>query len=113
MKIRYDFKDENGETRRERNARFNVESPDLVIPGSGRYLWDWFESLASGVGRVSDGVCAPIPWTEFLAWANVTGNVVFPSEYVILRAMDATFCEETNKEFENYRARLAEKHKVK
>ena len=112
-KIRYDFKDENNETRRERNARFGKESPEIVIPESGAYIWEWYQDLSAGVGRISDGVCDPIPWSEFLAWSSVTGAVVFPSEYAILRAMDAVFCEEMNKEFAAYRERLDAKHNKK
>jgi len=106
IRIRYDFQDENKETRRERNARFGKESPELIITAQWQYLWDWYEALSAGVGRAVDGVCNPIPWSEFLAWSSVSGVVVHPSEYAILRAMDAVFCEEMNKEFSDYRARL-------
>ena len=85
---------------------------DYEIPGAGAHLWEWFEQLNAGVGRIRDGVCFPIPWTEFQAWASVTGNVVFPSEYAILRAIDLAFCDEINKELEAYRLRLSEKAKA-
>ena len=113
IRIRYDFQDENKETRRERNARFGKESPELIITAQWQYLWDWYEALSAGVGRAVDGVCNPIPWSEFLAWSSVSGVVVHPSEYAILRAMDAVFCEEMNKEFTAYRDRLDAKHNKK
>jgi len=76
-------------------------------------LWNWYDQISSGVGRIRDGVCFPIPWTEFQAWANLTGNIVSPSEYAILHSMDLVFCDETNKELEAYRERLTEKSKAK
>ncbi|QWY83149.1 hypothetical protein [Rhizobium phage RHph_X2_24] len=109
VQVRYDTKDENGETRRQRNDRFEVASPPLVIPSYGRYLWDWYDELSNGVIRTFDGVCHPIPWTEFHAWLNVTGNIVHSSEFEILRDMDRAFCAAMNDEFEAYRQRQRDK----
>ena len=111
MFVRYDTPNEHGITRRERNEQFiDIEhkSPELIIPDDGQYLWDWYFELASAVGRVIDGVCMPIPWSEYLAWAEVAGLIVRSEEYAILRAMDASFCEETNKELQAYHKRLAD-----
>lgn len=55
--------------------------------------------------RVRDGVCEPIPATEFLAWKAATGNIVYPVEYGILRDMDIAYCDETNKELMAFRER--------
>ena len=69
------------------------------------YLWEWFEEISESVSRTREGTCHPIPPSEFLAWATMTGRIVWPSEYAILRAMDRTFCSAMNVEFEEYRAR--------
>lgn len=100
--------DENGETRRDRNERFNYPSPPADIPDEALHLIEWFDELSDGVPRKIDGVCHPIPWTEFLAWASVTGRIVRHSEYAILRAMDRAYCVAMNEEYEAYRARQAD-----
>lgn len=104
--VRYDLPDENGEHRRERNERHNAPCPDLNIPECGEYLWDWYWEVSDGLRRISDGVCSPIPWSEFFHWAQVTQTIVHAREYAILRAMDAVFCEETNTELQAYHERL-------
>jgi hypothetical protein len=98
--------DENGRSRRERNEDFDTPSPSLNIRDEWRYLWDWYIELAGSVGRIRDGVCHPVPWSEYIGWATVTGLIVWPGEYAILRKMDAAYCAALNSEFEDYRARV-------
>lgn len=105
------MKDENGETRRERNERFNQFSPATVVSEGGRYLWDWYFGLSRMLQRITDGVCHGIPPSEFLAWAQVENVIVLADEYAILRAMDEAFCDEMNIEFEAFRQRQAEANK--
>lgn len=107
--IRYDQPDENGLTRRDRNENFGYETPDIFIPDHGAYLLNWFWEISNGVPRVKEGVCYPIPWSEYSGWVSVTNNIVRPSEYDTLRAMDAAFCEETNKELKDFRERQSDK----
>jgi len=71
-------------------------------------LWDWYFDLSDTLRRVRSGLCEPIPPTEYRAWRLETGNVVYPSEYAILRAMDGAYCAEMNKELEDYRSRQEE-----
>lgn len=52
-----------------------------------------------------DGICEPVPHTEFAAWKALSGNIVYSTEYAILRDMDVAFCEETNKELADFRER--------
>lgn len=114
VRVRYDLPDENGKSRRERASGFgdSVEQPpDFNVPAEGRYLWDWYFSLSDRVRRVRDGVCEPIPPSEFLAWCAASGTIVYPVEYGILTAMDDMFCEEMNKELRDYRTRTEEKQK--
>ncbi len=54
--------------------------------------------------RVFDGVCRPIPPSEWIAWQTLTHHIVYPWEYDILAAMDVAFCEETDKELDAKRA---------
>lgn len=78
------------------------------MPSSGRYLWDWYFDLATSLRRVRDGICEPIPASEYLAWKRATGEIVYTQEYAILRAMDIAYCDEMNKELADYRARQKE-----
>ena len=62
--------------------------------------------------RVADGVCFPIPWSEYLAWAEVTQNIVHAAEYSVLRSVDVAFCEEMNKELQAYQERQRDKQRA-
>lgn len=53
-----------------------------------------------------DGVPQPILWGDFLDWANVTGRIVRPSEYAILRDMDAAWREAMSVEMTDARVRI-------
>lgn len=110
--VRYDTPDEKGEKRRDRNEKFGVDSPPLIVPLAGRYLWEWYFDVASGLRRVRDGVCEPIPHTEYQAWRVNTANIVYPVEHAILRDMDAAYCDETNKELAAYRDRESERRET-
>ncbi|RUW55616.1 hypothetical protein EOA32_00945 [Mesorhizobium sp. M1A.F.Ca.ET.072.01.1.1] len=106
------MEDENGETRRKRNEKFDTYAPPLVVPLAGLYLWRWFFQISEGCQRIKDGVCVPIPPSEYIAWRAVTGEVLEHWEFDILRAMDAKYCAEMNIELEAYRERQREKQKV-
>jgi hypothetical protein len=82
------------------------------VPPAGRYLWDWYFDLSDSLRRVRNGACEPIPPSEFLAWREATGNIVYPSEYAILREMDGAYCDEMNKELSDYQEREAEKRRL-
>lgn len=69
-------------------------------------------SLSGCVRRVIDGVCIPIPPTEFLAWCRASGTIVYPFEYAILSAMDDAYREEMNSELENYRLREKNRQEI-
>jgi len=96
--------------RRERNESFGETSPPLIVPPIARYLWDWYFDLSDRLRRVRDGVCEPIPPSEFMAWTHATGHIVYPSEYAILCAMDGAYCAEMAKELADYRARQDEEN---
>lgn len=76
-----------------------------MVPELGRYLWDWYFSLSKRVRRVREGTCDPIPPSEFIAWREATGAIVYPREYATLCAMDDAYCAEMNPELDAYRER--------
>jgi hypothetical protein len=83
----------------------------LIVPEAGRYLWDWYFSLSNRLRRTRDGGVEPIPPSEYLAWRDATAQIVYPSEYAILCALDEAYCSEMSKELEAYAARQNEKAK--
>lgn len=122
VRVRYDTPDEGDEktdpprlpeTRRDRNERFGhpEHNPPFLLPEIGLYLWDWYFSISNRLRRVIDGICVPIPPTEFIAWRIATGTIVYPREYEVLCAMDQAYCEEMNKELADYRERQKEANK--
>jgi len=75
------------------------------LPEAGVYLWQWFNSLSVMMTRVIGGVVHHIPPSEYLAWSAMTGCIVEPAEYAILRDMDAAFCAALSKEIAEVHAR--------
>lgn len=102
------MRDENGETRRERNERFGHSSPEIEIPEAARHLWEWYFDLSRRLRRVRDGACEPIPPSEFMAWKAATRNVVHPHEYAMLCQMDVAYCDEMGMEIGAYYERKRE-----
>lgn len=67
--------------------------------------------LSARVRRVRDGTCEPIPPSEFIAWRDATGSIIYPTEYGILAAMDDAYCSEMAVELKDYRERENERMK--
>jgi len=88
-------------------------TPPFLVPYEVKYIWDWYFSLNEKISRSREGFIHVIPPSEYLAWSTLTGIIVYPWEYDIMMAMDAVFCDETNKEIENARIREREKQKGK
>lgn len=109
--MRYDVPNEKGITRRERNDRVEEFSPVFKVPLHGVYLWQWYKSISDTLPRIRDGVCNPIPPTEFKAWLELSGIICYPFEYEILSAMDVVYVDEMNKELQDYRERRDEELK--
>lgn len=110
--VRYEQPDEKGLSRRERNENVDQSSPDFEIPIDGRYIWDWYFEISDCLRRVEDGVCFPIPWSEYRAWEKVTGTIVSNDEHAILRSIDVDFCDEMNKELQAYQEREKERQRL-
>ena len=105
---RYDsVRDKDGETRRERNEAFETESPDAEVLDHGAFIWEWFWELRQSQPAGFSGA-VPVSNLELVAWCQLTGNLVSREEVGILRAMDARFCIEIDKENEAIRKREAE-----
>ena len=58
-----------------------------------------------------EGICHPIPPTEFKAWVEITNNIVKPVEFDILFEMDRMFCQEVNLELRSEREKQEDKMK--
>src|SRR5690606_10437213 len=95
--IRYDTKGKDGTTRRERNERFGQDSPELEIDPVAEYLWEWFWDASRGRQAGLNGPL-PLSGTEWRAWQEITGHVVRPEEWAILRDMDAAYLEACGEE---------------
>lgn len=76
------------------------------------YLWDWYFEISSGCERVRDGVVIPLRWLDIFAWQQLTREIVNPSEYGILRQMDAAFCAALAVEIANARAIAEDKARI-
>lgn len=109
--VRYETKNEKGETRRERNENVNELTPKFIIPFAGMYLWDLYFSVSDSLTRIKDSICHPIPPSEFKSYCELTETIVYPHEYDILRKMDSMFCSEMNKELQDYQTRQHEAQK--
>jgi hypothetical protein len=102
---RYDsIADKNGDTRRERNEAFEVESPEPEIPDEAAHIWDWYWDIRRSQ---APGMSGPVPISnqEFRAWLDLTGNIVTRDELDILKNMDVRFCGDVAAESEEIRER--------
>lgn len=60
------------------------------------------------VDRNGDGFCKPIRPGDYLAWQELSREIVEPADYDILRAMDVAYVSEMNKEIADDRKRMEE-----
>lgn len=84
-------------------------SPLLIIPNSGEFLWKYYFELIRTHRRVTDGICNRILPSEYKAWSDITGQIIYPSEIRILVAMDDAYCQEMDKELKDFRERENER----
>lgn len=82
--IRYDMADDKGETRRQRNERFGIQSPALDIPGQVLHVWEWFWQLS---GRRHSGPEA-LTFADVGEWSRLLRIDLLPEEVQMLMAMD-------------------------
>ena len=70
-----------------RNARFGIESPEQSIPHFGLYIWEWFFD-ACEMRKEHD---KPLSASDWQAWRKMTGYIIRPVEWKILRKMDQSY----------------------
>jgi hypothetical protein len=108
ISARYDsVRDKDGETRRERNESFAVESPEVGLPDDAEELWSWFWSIRRGVAGGFSGA-SPVSCGELFAWLQLTGNILRREEVEIIFAMDTAYCEGIALESDAIREREAD-----
>lgn len=97
-------KDDDGEavlTRRQYNERFDVETPAAPeLTSAAEHLWAWYFDADRRVSRDVDGAYRLIPPSEWLAWRDITRELVHPGEFAILAAMDRAYSSAVNVEIE-------------
>jgi hypothetical protein len=79
--------DEKGETRRQRNARFDEPSPEIDVPPEGEHVWGWFWELSHRRGTGPEA----LTFGEVAAWRRLTGQDVEPAEVEMIMAMDDAY----------------------
>lgn len=88
------------------------ESREPEIPEAFSWLVEWFWDIRQSQPPAFSGV-TPISNMEFAAWVQLTGNIVRREEVVIIKAMDARYCMEIDKEREEIRKREQEADRKK
>lgn len=87
------MKDENGETRVERNARFGQEDKTPEEPELPSYM-DHLIGFFWGIGgQRLNGMngSEPLQWSDIEAWSRLTRTPLLPEEVDILIAMDRAY----------------------
>ena len=112
IEARYNTPDAQGETRRQRNARFGEHSPEPEYPERGRQLWGWYQQ-ASKTRRFDQGQPQMLTPLEWKAWANITGQVIREEEFSVLIDMDAAYVSALKAELKAQWDRANPPHKGK
>ena len=94
LRVRYETPDENGETRAERNERFDEadKTPEIETPEDWQYLLDWFWDIHSARSHGFNGP-NPMSLTDIANWSAMTGNQLLREEVAIIRQIDAAYVE--------------------
>lgn len=98
--------DADGQTRRQYNAKFGVESPDPDVPDEAQHVWDWFWDELTN--RRKSGP-EPLSYAEIGEWQRLTHTEILPEEIAMLVAMDDAYLKAYQVEREAQLARAAEK----
>lgn len=104
---RYDTPDNRGETRRARNARFDMEdkSPDDIEPSDDWvHLWVWFWDLMAEREQSASGL-QPLTSAGIMNWMTVSGERPSREDLAIIKAMDVSYRNAMSQEMEAQRRR--------
>ncbi len=99
--------DEKGETRRQRNARFDEKSPDVEVPPEGAHVWGWFWTLSD---RRRSGPEA-LTFADVGEWSRLLQIDLLPQEVEMLMAMDDRYLRAVREDQDAARARALESQK--
>lgn len=88
--IQYDSPDDQGETRREYNARFNIPSPEYELHPDAQYLLEVFEYLSNFRHSGMNGPEPILPGTV-LEWCRATGTMLCHEEIEQIFKVDAVY----------------------
>lgn len=91
--IRYNTKNEKGETRAECNARFGMSEltpPEPEVPHLFEHVWHWFWEISGQRASGMNGA-EPIAWRDIADWSRLTGNTPSPEELRMVLDMDGAF----------------------
>lgn len=84
----------------------------MKVPERGEYLWAWYHDAAS-MRRFEDGWPKTLSAPEWMGWQQMTGNIVRPEEWAVLRDMDSAHVSALCAEIAEQRARMAEQKQAK
>lgn len=102
--VRYETPDDKGETRRQRNARFGAQSPDLEAPFAGELILEWFWHLSAFRGEGVSGP-APIRHADIRDWSVLSHTPLRPEEVTILLQLDQAYRSALSAEMADQAAR--------
>jgi hypothetical protein len=101
---KYNTADKNGETRKERNARFGLTYTAVQPPDSGAHLLEWLSDAGRG-RRFDSGYPCSLSLTDWQAWAELSDIIVRQEELAVLRNMDEAYINAVCKELSAQRKR--------
>lgn len=89
MYVRNESRDEEGETRAERNARFGVfvEIEEPEPPDAVAHVWAWFWEWSSSRKSATE----TLGWTDLEAWRTMTGALIDEEECRLMILMDRAY----------------------
>ena len=83
--------------------------PENDIPEEFQYIWEWFWEINGMINRAGEGYCKPITAVDYKAWTEISGNIVTPTDYDILRTMDLAYRTAMDRETDDRRTRDRER----
>lgn len=110
---RYDTPGQDGETRRDRHARFEQPAPNVVIPEELDYLWGWFWEVTKTGTRVAQNQALPVSHLELKAWADNCDELLHGWEFRLLAQASVAWAAALNDEIRYFQDKEFQKSKVR